>query len=192
MLVATDVDAGGDMVQPQLLPAADLIREFVNTRNVEKQTDELSSPAALAHWLRQHGLLGPRADVDEEDRRLAVALREALRETLLTHHGSEGEPAAPDLEQLAGDLPLRLAFPAGGPRLEPAAPGVRGALAALVAAVYQAVADGSWSRLKACPADDCTWAFYDASKNRSRTWCSMEVCGNRAKTRTFRARHTTA
>lgn len=178
------------MVQSQLPPAADLIREFVNTRNVEQQTDELSSPEALADWLRHHDLLAARAAVDEQDRRVAVALREALRETLLTHHGSAGEPAAPDLERLAGDLPLRLAFPAGGPRLEPAAPGVRGALASIVAAVYRAVADGSWSRLKACPAEDCTWAFYDASKNRSRTWCSMQVCGNRAKTRTFRTRHT--
>jgi predicted RNA-binding Zn ribbon-like protein len=180
------------MAHPQPLPAADLIREFVNTRNVEQQTDELGSPEALAQWLRRHGLLAGRADADERDRRLALDLREALRETLLTHHDSAGEPAAPDLERLAGDLTLRLTFPAGGPRLEPAEPGVRGALAALVAAVYRSVADGSWSRLKACPAEDCTWAFYDASKNRSRTWCSMEVCGNRAKTRTFRSRHATA
>ena len=177
------------MVPSHLSSAAELIREFVNTRNVEQETDELSSPKALGDWLSRHGLLAGRTAVDEEDRELAVALREALRETLLTHHGSEGEPAAPDLERLAGLLPLRLTFPPGGPRLEPTAPGVRGALAGLVAAVYEAVADGSWSRLKACPAENCTWAFYDASKNRSRTWCSMEVCGNRAKTRTFRTRH---
>ena len=39
-----------------------------------------------------------------------------------------------------------------------------------------------------CVADDCQWAFYDTSKNRSRHWCSMGVCGNRQKTRTYRAR----
>lgn len=170
-------------------PAADLIREFVNTRSVEQQTDELSSPEGLATWLHHHRLLSARVAVGEDDRRLAVALREALREALLTHQRAEAEPAAPDLEHIADALPLRLAFPAGGPRLEPAAAGARGALAAVVAAVYESVADGSWSRLKACPADDCGWAFYDASKNHSRTWCSMEVCGNRSKTRTFRARH---
>jgi predicted RNA-binding Zn ribbon-like protein len=42
--------------------------------------------------------------------------------------------------------------------------------------------------MKACAADDCQWAFYDSSKNRSRTWCSMDVCGHRAKTRAYRAR----
>jgi predicted RNA-binding Zn ribbon-like protein len=42
--------------------------------------------------------------------------------------------------------------------------------------------------MKACADDECEWAFYDSSKNRSRTWCSMEVCGNRAKTRAYRAR----
>ena len=31
--------------------------------------------------------------------------------------------------------------------------------------------------------------FYDQSRNRSRAWCSMEVCGNREKARSFRVRH---
>jgi predicted RNA-binding Zn ribbon-like protein len=39
-----------------------------------------------------------------------------------------------------------------------------------------------------CAAEDCRWAFYDRSRNRSRTWCSMEECGNRAKARSYRAR----
>jgi predicted RNA-binding Zn ribbon-like protein len=50
------------------------------------------------------------------------------------------------------------------------------------------MADGSWERLKVCPADDCLWAFYDRSRNRSRRWCDMEVCGNRAKVRGYRER----
>ncbi len=49
-------------------------------------------------------------------------------------------------------------------------------------------AQGAWPRLKACPADDCQWAFYDGSRNRSRTWCWMEECGNREKTRRYRSR----
>ena len=46
--------------------------------------------------------------------------------------------------------------------------------------------DGTWSRLKACPGEGCAWAFYDRSRNGSRTWCSMAVCGNRVKTRRYR------
>ena len=45
----------------------------------------------------------------------------------------------------------------------------------------------TWERLKICPADECGWAFFDASKNQSRNWCEWG-CGNRAKTRNYRAR----
>lgn len=57
----------------------------------------------------------------------------------------------------------------------------------LLAIVARAQADGTWQRMKACPA--CGWAFYDRSRNRSRTWCTMAICGNRAKARSYRARH---
>jgi predicted RNA-binding Zn ribbon-like protein len=50
--------------------------------------------------------------------------------------------------------------------------------------------DGSWSRLKACR--QCGWAFYDYSRNRSGSWCSMQLCGNRTKTRAYRRRQHTA
>jgi predicted RNA-binding Zn ribbon-like protein len=61
-------------------------------------------------------------------------------------------------------------------------------VAPIVAIVYEAMVDGTWERLKVCPADDCQWAFYDESKNRSGTWCDMAVCGNRAKVRAYRER----
>ena len=168
-------------------PAA-LIKAFINTRDVEAGTDEFASAAGLGGWLRSQGLVRSTSGLDASDLKLAVALREALRTSLIAHHDGDVEPAAPALGRLARDLPLRVVFPAGGPRLEPADGGVRGALEQVLASVSQSVADGSWPRLKVCPADDCSWAFYDTSKNRSRTWCSMQTCGNRAKTRTFRAR----
>jgi predicted RNA-binding Zn ribbon-like protein len=74
------------------------------------------------------------------------------------------------------------------PALESAAGGVDGALAGLLAIVAESVAGGSWERLKACPREDCEWAFFDRSKNRSGRWCRMEECGNLAKARAFRER----
>ena len=70
----------------------------------------------------------------------------------------------------------------------PAKAGVPALFARLLAAVADIQCAGTWDRLKACAAEDCQWAFYDSSRNHSRTWCSMEVCGNRAKTRAYRAR----
>jgi predicted RNA-binding Zn ribbon-like protein len=66
---------------------------------------------------------------------------------------------------------------------------VDGALGALLGTVAAAMADGTWSRLKACRADNCHWAFYDHTRNRSGVWCDMAVCGNRAKVRAYRHRH---
>jgi predicted RNA-binding Zn ribbon-like protein len=53
---------------------------------------------------------------------------------------------------------------------------------------YEAMEHGEWRRLKACRNDTCQWGFYDHSKNRSKTWCSMEGCGSQVKSRAYRAR----
>jgi predicted RNA-binding Zn ribbon-like protein len=44
------------------------------------------------------------------------------------------------------------------------------------------------ARVKECGADDCDWLFLDVSRNRSRRWCDMKECGNRAKARRHYAR----
>jgi predicted RNA-binding Zn ribbon-like protein len=43
-------------------------------------------------------------------------------------------------------------------------------------------------RVRACDAPTCRWLFLDTSKNHSRRWCNMKVCGNRMKARRFQAR----
>ena len=60
------------------------------------------------------------------------------------------------------------------------------ALGRIVAAAVTAMLDGTWPRLKVCR--NCDWSFYDYSKNRSASWCSMQICGNRLKTRAYRRR----
>jgi predicted RNA-binding Zn ribbon-like protein len=44
-------------------------------------------------------------------------------------------------------------------------------------------------RLHACASDTCRWLFLDTSKNRTRRWCDMKTCGNRAKARRYSAAH---
>ena len=44
------------------------------------------------------------------------------------------------------------------------------------------------SRVKQCQGDHCGWLFFDTTKNKSRRWCEMEVCGNRAKQRRHQSR----
>jgi predicted RNA-binding Zn ribbon-like protein len=82
----------------------------------------------------------------------------------------------------------RLTLDLQQPALVTNAPGVDGFLGRVLSAAYAAMLDGSWSRLKACRNHGCRWAFYDYSRNRSASWCSMQLCGNRTKTRTYRRR----
>jgi predicted RNA-binding Zn ribbon-like protein len=168
-----------------------LLEEFTDSVDVLYETDEFDSEDGLVTWLRAHGLLTSDERATPDDLRVAIELRDALREQLLAHHDDQTDPAATErLERIAAMLPLRVTFGHDGTvGLAPAAEGVRGALARVVAAVAEADAHGRWARLKLCPADDCLVPFYDRSKNRSRRWCDMAVCGNRQKTRTYRERH---
>jgi predicted RNA-binding Zn ribbon-like protein len=175
--------------------ALETVRTFVNTLDVDDAIEQFARPADLARWLAEHDLLGAARTVraSAEDLRHATALREALRAHLLAHHGDEPpDPAAVEtLDAAARRARLTLRFTGPGTTaLAPEAPGVDGALGRLLAIVSAAIDDGSWQRLKVCPADDCLWAFYDASRNRSAVWCDMRVCGNRAKVRGYRERHT--
>jgi len=233
------------------------VRLFVNTRDIELGTDELSTPEALTNWLAGHGLLPPAgADLDPgqvpqaaatmADLRRAVELREALRGVLASHvnpgrhypdaaaagggvrraapgrssagadHAAPGRSspgggrAAPgrssagadravragpvagpvsDLRRIAGSLRTRLDISDDGQvAATPAGPGPAAGLAAILLIAAESAATGTWSRLKVCSADDCRWAFYDRSPTRNACWCSMAVCGARAKSRAYRRR----
>ncbi len=166
------------------------VRRFVNTFDGEGPTEDLVSPAALRDWLVENELLAKGAKVTEHDLEHAHSIREALRAVLLSHHGQALDPAVPArLDDAARRAGLGVRFDAdGGARVEPSAEGVDGALGRLLAIATAAERDGSWARLKVCPADDCQVAFYDKSRNHSAVWCDMAVCGNRAKVREYRER----
>jgi predicted RNA-binding Zn ribbon-like protein len=181
-----ETTAGTETVPRELVA----VQALVNTIDLEDGDDQLDSPEALRRFLTGHGLLGPGEPVGQADLDLAVELREALRAMLRFNHGEPLDPAAlAVVNRAAAALPLQVGFDAEGrPVLGPGSGGCRGALAVLLAGVAQASAQGTWERLKACSADSCQWAFYDRSKNRSGRWCSMQTCGNRTKTRTYRNR----
>ena len=171
----------------------EVVRGFVNSVDLEDDTEELSSPEALVAWLTAHELLGDgeEAEAGLAHLRRAVAVREALRDLLLAQH-DDGDPppeAVATLEDAARRAQLALRFSLDGSVVPaPCCEGVDGAIGRLLAIVAAAQADGTWSRLKACPWDTCRWAFYDHSRNRSGVWCNMAVCGNRAKVKAFRER----
>ncbi|WP_245642252.1 CGNR zinc finger domain-containing protein [Nonomuraea candida] len=177
-----------------------VIEEFVNTRR--RDGDDIATPPQLATWLHAHGLLPAGTEITAGQRERAARIREGLR-ALIADNNAEPvasprpdglDPAArDDLADLTRDLPLMLDVTVSPPRLTPLARmPVEAALARLLAVVAEAVADGTWTRLKACREPSCRWAYYDHSRNRRRTWCSMDLCGNRAKARASHQRKSTA
>ncbi len=163
---------------------AELIEAFCNTRNVEDGLDDLD-----ADWFVHYGLLRSGSRLRADDLARARAVREALRELALANNGEEADPAAAgrvlDRQARRSGLAVRFAPYAD---VEPAARGGDGALGRVLAAAASAMGDGTWRRLKACHAETCRWVFYDRSRNESRRWCSMEICGNRNKARSYRVR----
>ncbi|MGW2051108.1 CGNR zinc finger domain-containing protein [Streptomyces sp. NPDC001858] len=156
-----------------------LVESLVNTLDLESGADSLDTADGRARF----GL------TDEEDE-LARAreLRESLRVALLAHAGHAPHRAVTPLGELLASAPLLVTVDAddGSARLTPAdaAP----LLSRTAAAVAAALIAGTWPRLKACEAVTCHWAYYDRSPAGRGRWCSMQVCGARAKMRRYRAK----
>lgn len=152
---------------PEPLRAVQL---FLNSVNVESGEDWLPD------WLAERRAGGELVR--------ARTLREALRSLVLANNGLPLDPAALEIvNEAAARLALRLG--ADGLHVSAGADPLDG----IAAVAFEAMLDSSWGRLKACR--NCHWSFYDYSPNRSATWCSMQLCGNRTKTRAYRRRNAT-
>lgn len=172
----------------------DVVRDYVNTLDFETGIDRIATPDELATWFSEQGLVDDLVEPTEQEHADALAVREAIRELLLANNGVEtdGEAASQTLEEAGRKARLGVRFENGRPVLAPEDDGARGAIGRIVALVAELAPTDEWKRLKSCRDENCRVAFYDQSRNRSRAWCSMEVCGNREKARSFRARHAAA
>ncbi|HEX8649061.1 MAG TPA: CGNR zinc finger domain-containing protein [Thermoleophilaceae bacterium] len=166
------------------------LQQFVNTLDQEPGIELFEEPADVRRWLVHHELIAAGTSVGAAEFRRAMDLREAFRAVMLANNGvAVGRPAIDVLDAAAREAELTVRWDAAGhAELAPARTGLEGAFGKLLAIAYRAQVDGTWERLKACPDEQCGWVFYDRSRNRSSTWCSMAVCGNRAKARAFRER----
>jgi len=144
------------------------VQLLLNSEDLENEVDWLPD------WLAERGLTG--------SERRARTLRVALRALVRANNGVPlDDEALAAVNAAAKRVSLRVDASGG---VSVATEG--DALDRVVAIALGAMLDGSWGRLKACR--NCRWSFYDRSPNRSGTWCSMQLCGNRRKTRAYRSR----
>ncbi|MDQ0471573.1 CGNR zinc finger domain-containing protein [Labrys wisconsinensis] len=191
------------------LIGSEIAFDFTNTasgRGHESQQDHLRCGADVVVWARHARVLAPgdgdvakqmlAADTALADRLLARALE--LRETI--HRtgaviAAGGEPTAEDRDRLTAEHAACLTRA----RLTPHQGGFVWAWAAadgpaeailgpVTLSALTLLTQSDLSRIKQCQGEHCGWLFFDVTKNKSRRWCEMEVCGNRAKQKALRAR----
>ncbi len=156
---------------------ADLIVRFINTLDVDAGSDALDTVDGWRSWLSAEGLDGCFGKQGPRDLEQARELRDDLR--ALASGERCGQPQQVGIQvALTVDGQVELSSRTG--------------VGLIAAAAAKVAIEQRLDRVKICPADDCRWAFYDTSRNHSRQWCSMEVCGNRAKARAHRRRSLTA
>jgi predicted RNA-binding Zn ribbon-like protein len=163
----------------------------VNTLNAETGRDLLGTAPEATAWLTAAGLLPAGSALTGIQQAALLELREAIRLVLGGHiEGREDPEAANRLTLALAPSRLTLALdPAAGVRLvsadhDPFSRVVGG----IAVAIAEAAMAGTWARLKCCPGPRCGWAFYDRSASSRSRWCSMQICGARAKMRAYRDR----
>lgn len=171
---------------PRKAPAeVEIIQNFVNTRSLEKQTDELSSPRALGAWLSRQPLLAAADQPTEDDLQRALAARDGIRALLRANSGAPINTEMIDrLEEASRGARIEVRFDYDGNfRFEAVSSSFADVLGSLLGMVASARVREDWRRFKVCANSECQAAFWDAKG--AGKWCSHR-CGDRMRSRAYR------
>lgn len=187
-----------------------LCLDFTNTvggrAGVSVLRDKLVDYCDLLEWSRLAGVVNPtevrrlqrRASTHRKDAQQAFGRAVALREALyrLLESGVRGSKApASDLNLITWELRvarIHQRLDRSGAKFiwnwDNASHALDRILWPISLSAAELLISSDLSRLRQCEGHDCGWLFLDTSRNRSRHWCDMKDCGNRAKVRRFRNR----
>ncbi|MFF7351554.1 MULTISPECIES: CGNR zinc finger domain-containing protein [Streptomyces] len=163
---------------PRPLTGEPLALDLLNTRwNREGVTqDLLDGTGGLAVWLASNGLAG----THPADAEVLRHLREAREAIAAAVHGPPRE-AAPLVDAVLAHGRIRARLTEDGPAEEPEFADPSWGPAWLAARDYLDLLGRAPERIRSCSGGGCILHFFDTSRNGTRRWCSMAVCGNRAK-----------
>src|SRR5690349_13814555 len=166
-----------------------LCLDFVATLGSRGQLnlERLAEPGDLERWLAQAGLGAPGSatqanQANQADLAAARRLREAIYDLVLLDPGRHLPGAARVINQMAAPAPLAPELDDAG-RGSAWAPGgtVTQALSSVARDAIDLLSGPLIAQVRSCAGPDCTILFIDTSRPGTRRWCSMEVCGNQAK-----------
>jgi predicted RNA-binding Zn ribbon-like protein len=167
---------GGESVKEKLNELGDVLTWCERNGSIDARTLK-----ELEAWASRHGSEAARLFSE------AIAARETIYALLGTAAAGEaiGERDIDALNGLLAAAPARTSLAAGKNgnlwHLPPAAPAAASLLAPVIWSAGDLLAGQRLSRLRMCANEKCRWLFIDDSKSGTRRWCSMSLCGNRAK-----------
>ena len=167
------------------------LRNFIHHGVQHAQADAIADPVTLATWMAARDLGPARAKIAPSKHRDALALRSALRAFVQCDDDERRRDKAIRRALNVAFEPFPLVARLnrqGDSTLRALREDALAGLSAIVAEFHASAANGMLDRLKMCAADECLRVFYDRSKPGTRRWCLSTLCGNREKTRTYRAR----
>ena len=175
-----------------LFVANNLAIDLVNTEVVAPQgrTDLLSDPRSLKKWFSEAGC-GKNIGCSQDDLEAVIDLRAAIRHILELILQNKAIAAA-DLSQvndLSNRLVRNLVADKNAFKFEVKLASVDDARALISLTLCELLASTRLKSLRKCASEKCILFFVDTSKNQHRQWCSMEVCGNREKVKSFYERN---
>lgn len=158
----------------------EVVRGFANTLDLYRGRDQLNDPVEAETSLGVLGLLDEGEHLPGGDLERVRGARAAMRSLFID------EELAP-AEALSA-LGLRIEFQGRSIGLAATESGLWGRLTDLCVDLVLADRAGDLERLKACANPGCRWLFWDTSRPGTGRWCSMKLCGDQHKARTYRAR----
>ena len=191
------------------LVAGKLALDFANTesgRGGAEHLDHLQTAADLVAWAAHAKIIGERdaslaRRITKDQTKLArhlIARGRFLRETIYQINSGVvvGKlPAENLLRSLTAAHAELLAAATLSPNgnnygwaWHPKTELIAAILGPITLSALNLLTDADFSRIKQCRGNHCGWLFFDSTKNKSRQWCEMSVCGNRAKASALRAR----
>jgi predicted RNA-binding Zn ribbon-like protein len=203
--MATATPSTADSVAP-LFIADDVALDFVNTAFgvAPARRECLGNDQDVVDWLRRAGLMedthasGRDARSVRPPGKRGVLLHAALelRQTALDllerrKAGSVGDASALNRVLALSNSHQELVWKRGQPpRIQQhhKLATMEGVLVPVAESIATLLAEGDFDLVRKCESEDCTLWFYDRTKSHHRRWCSMAMCGNRAKVAAFRAR----
>ncbi|MEU8518109.1 CGNR zinc finger domain-containing protein [Streptomyces sp. NBC_01216] len=171
---------------PRPLTGEPVALDLLNTRWMRDgvRQDLLTDEAGLTVWLRANGL-HERFTADPATLRHTLAARDALAALV----DRPGDPAATArVDAVLGHGRIRATLTTEGPGEEVEFRDPTRGPGWTAARNYLDLLRTAPDRIRACAHDACILHFFDTSRNGTRRWCSMAVCGNRAKASRHHAR----